>query len=50
MTYPGQSDAQEDKLITKARKDENTKKIKVKFRAFYISCFRDEKKIENAAK
>jgi len=34
---------QKKKLITKARKDENTKKIKDKFRAFYISCFRDEK-------
>jgi hypothetical protein len=30
------------KIITKARKDENTKKGKDKFRAFYVSCFRDE--------
>jgi len=28
-------------FITKARKDENTKKVKLKFRAFPISCFRD---------
>jgi len=31
------------KLITKARKDENPKRRKDKFRVFHISCFRDEK-------
>jgi hypothetical protein len=30
------------KLITKARKDENTKRRKDKFRVFNISCFRDD--------
>jgi len=31
-------------LITKARNNENTKKRPPKFRAFQLSCFRDEKK------
>jgi len=31
-----------ERLITKARKDENTKSKQDKFRAFRISCFRDE--------
>jgi len=30
------------KLITKEPKEENTKNGQVKFRAFKISCFRDE--------
>ena len=39
MAQTGQAATKQDSLITKARKGENTKKIK--FRAFYISGFRD---------
>ena len=40
---PNPDKPEEQKLIMKARKDENTKKIYNKFRGFYISCFRGEK-------
>jgi len=42
---PDKPEPNRKKLITKARKNENTKNRRLKFRAFQLSCFRDEKKI-----